>query len=449
MKKYDVIIVGGGPAGATCAISAHNTYPDKKIAVIRKDRVALIPCGIPYTLQSVESVDDDILPDGLIEKTGADLIIDEVVDKKGKTIRLKSGQKLAYDKLVLATGSSSTVPPIEGMDKEGVFLVRKNYEYLKRMRKFAEGVQEIVIIGGGYIGVEMADEALKAGKNVTVIELKDYLLPLSMDAEFGDKAREILETGGAEILLGEKVKSIKGDGKVWGVMLDDLFIPAQMVIVSTGSRPNLELAEKFGLACDPKYGILVNEYLRTSDGDIFAIGDCSAKQDFFTGEYSDVRLASTAMAEGRLVGSDLFKIKVIRKFMGVLGSFSSKVGETAFGVSGITEAKAKSMNLDYTVGEATTVDRHPGKLPGASKIHLKLIFARYSHVLLGAEIYGGDSVGEMVNMFSVMILNKMTDMDIDNLQIGTHPMLTASPVVYPVITATVDAINKWYASENN
>ena len=104
----------------------------------------------------------------------------------------------------------------------------------------------------------------------------------------------------------------------------------------------------------------------------------------------------------------------------------------------------KSMNLDYIVGESTTVDRHPGKLPGASKMHLKLIFAKYSHTLLGAQIYGGDSVGEMVNMFSVMILNKMTDMDIDNLQIGTHPLLTASPVVYPVITATVDAISKWY-----
>ena len=113
----------------------------------------------------------------------------------------------------------------------------------------------------------------------------------------------------------------------------------------------------------------------------------------------------------------------------------------------LTEEKAKEMNLDYTVGEAETVDRHPGKLPGASKLHLKLVFSRYSHTLLGAQMHGGDSVGELVNMFSVMILNKMTDMDIDNLQIGTHPLLSASPIVYPVINATVDAINKWYEYE--
>jgi len=96
------------------------------------------------------------------------------------------------------------------------------------------------------------------------------------------------------------------------------------------------------------------------------------------------------------------------------------------------------------VGQSTTVDRHPGKLPGASQLHIKLVFARYSHTLLGAQMYGGDSVGELVNMFSVMILNKMTDMDIDNLQIGTHPLLSASPIAYPVINTSVDAIKKWY-----
>ncbi|MBN2090469.1 pyridine nucleotide-disulfide oxidoreductase, partial [candidate division KSB1 bacterium] len=121
-----------------------------------------------------------------------------------------------------------------------------------------------------------------------------------------------------------------------------------------------------------------------------------------------------------------------------------KIGDVAFGVSGITEKKAIAMNLDYTVGMSTTVDKHPGKLPNASKMYLKLIFSRYSHSLLGAQMYGGDSVGELVNMFAVMILNKMTDMDIDNLQVGTHPLLTASPIAYPVITATVDAIKKWY-----
>lgn len=445
MKKYDVVIIGGGPAGVTCAISARNTYPDKSIALIRKEKMALIPCGIPYVVHSLSSVDEDILPDKLISNCGADLIIDEVTGKEDKTLKLESGNEIAYDKLVLALGSTPVIPPIKGIEKDGVFVVKKDRDYLEEMKEYIERSKNIVIVGGGYIGVEMADELMKEGKNVTVVEMLDRLLPTTMDREFGEKAEEILEAAGTKILVNHKVKAIVGEEAVTAVRLEDgEEISADLVIVSAGARPNVTLASKFGLAVHPRNGIWVNEYLRTFDKDIFAIGDCAAKYDFFTGEFSNIMLASTAMAEGRLVGSNLFGIKVMRKFIGVLGSFSTKIGNTAFGASGLTEEKAKEMNLAYTVGEAETIDRHPGKLPGASKLHLKLIYARYTHTLLGAQMYGGDSVGELVNMFSVMILNKMTDMDIDNLQIGTHPLLSASPIAYPVINATVDAIKKWY-----
>jgi len=296
--------------------------------------------------------------------------------------------------------------------------------------------------------VEMSAELSKAGKTVILVEMMDRLLPATMDHEFGKKAEEILVASGVRVITGEKVDAVLGESSVAGVALaNGEKVDADMAIVSVGAKPNLKLANAFGLAAHPKHGIWVNEYLRTQDKDIFAIGDCAAKFDFFTGEFSTVMLASTAMSEGRLVGANLFAIKAIRKFIGVLGSFSTKIGQTAFGTSGLTEEKAQAMNLDYVTGEATTVDRHPGKSPGASKLYLKLVFARHSHTLLGAQMTGGDSVGELVNLFSVMILNKMTDMDIDNLQIGTHPLLTASPVVYPVINASVDAIRKWYQYE--
>ena len=447
MEHYDVIIIGGGPAGVTCAISARNTYPDKKIALIRKESIPMIPCGIPYTLNTLNSVDDNILPDTPLKNAAVRIIEEEVIDinRIENKLELKSGKKLSFEKLVLATGSKPIQPKIEGIEKEGVYLVKKDRDYLVGLRKESAKANNILVVGGGYIGVEIADELLKAGKNVTLVEKMDCLLPVSMDEEFGMKAKEILEELGGKVILNRGVGKFTGDKNIDGAILDDgERVSADLAIVSVGYVPNTKLAEKFGIDFDEKKGILVDEYLRTSLKNIFAIGDCSAKSDFFTGDSSNIMLASTAMAEGRLVGSNLFSIKVIRKYQGVLGSFSTKLGDVAFGVSGINERRAKEKGLDYTIGEASAIDRHPGKLPGGSTLHLKLIFSTYSHTLLGAEMYGGNSVGELVNMFSVMILNKMTDMDIDTLQIGTHPLLTASPIAYPVINATVDAIKKWY-----
>lgn len=444
MQHYDIAIIGGGPAGVTCALSAKNIYPDKKIVLIRKESKPMIPCGIPYVFGTLDEVKDNILPDNPLIANQIEIINDEAIGRSDHKITLANNGDVEFEKLVIATGSKAVMPPIEGADKENVFLVRKDKEYLKNLKARINESEKIVILGGGYIGVEVADELLKAKKNVTIVEMMNVLLP-TMDEEFGNKVKEILENKGGKIVTGKSVQKILGNEKVNAVELNDgAIIDCDLLIVSCGYKPNVELADKFGLVCEQGKGILVDAYLRTSEKDVFAIGDCAAKYDFFTGEYSNIMLASTAMAEGRLVGSNLYSIKVVRQYAGVLGSFATKIGDTAFAVSGITERCAKARSLDYTVGIAKSVDRHPGKLPGASEVTVKLIFSTYSHTLMGAQIMGGDSIGEMINIMAVMILNKMTDIDINNLQIGTHPLLTASPIAYPIITATVDAIKKWY-----
>lgn len=444
MNKYDVVILGGGPAGIQSALSARSSYPNKSIALIRKDKISMIPCGIPYIFHRLESVDKNILPDTPLDNNNVDLIIGEVTGRDGKNLLLADGRKINYGKLVLAFGSKPAVIPIPGADKTGVYTIEKNYEYLLRLREIVGGARKPLIIGGGYVGVELADELVKAGKDVTLVEMMPSLLPGSMDAEFGDMVQDELEKQGCKIITGAKVDLITGEENVTGVDLSiGEHIDADLIIVSTGYKPDTDMAEKLGVDFEPKYGVITDEYLRTSVPDIFAAGDCTANRSSFTGEYSNVMLASTAMAQGRLAGSNLYSIDVIKNFSGNLSTFSTRIGDIALGATGLTETAAKEMGIAYFIGTSEGVNRHPGCLPGASKTRTKLLFAEKTHHLLGAQVSGGDSIGELVNMLSVIVQNKMTDMEIDTIQIGTHPLLTSSPMAYPVITATVNGILKW------
>ena len=447
MKKYDIVIIGGSAGGIMTALSARNTYPDKSVLVIRKEKIVMVPCGIPYVFNSLDNVEENIIPDSLLEKNKIDLIIDEVTeaDAAEKTVKLRNGQTISYDKLILAIGSKPRLPIIPGIDKKGVYTIPKDADYLKVLKDEFAKAEKITIVGGGFIGLEVADELLKAGKKVKIVEMMNQLLPNSFDKEYGEMVEEILRNEGAEIFTSTKVTEIKGGEKAEKVVLDNgKELDTDIVIMAAGYEPNTDLAEKMGLNILKGQGIIIDEYMRTSKSDVFALGDCTVKRDFLTGCYTNLMLASTAIAQGRLVGSNLYSIKVIKQFNGVLGTFSTKIGGTTFASVGLNEKMAERAGVEIITGVFETVDRHPGKLPGAHKQKVKLIFAKHSHILLGAQLCGGDSVGEMINMLSVMIQNKMSDIEIDTLQFGTHPMLTASPIAYPVVNATANAIQKWF-----
>lgn len=442
MKKSDIVVVGGSAAGLTAAITARKHYPEKDILLIRKEKIVPIPCGIPYIFGTVGSPQNNVIPDTPLQKNNVEIMIDEVteINREKKQVYTKSSENVSYDKLILATGSSPLMPPIPGLEKENVFPVYKDVEYLSKMQKVMNGAKNIAIIGGGFIGVEVSDEINKAGNHeVTIFEMLPHCLQLAFDPEICGKAEELLAERGIKIMAEQRVSSIEGNGAVKAVkMSDGKTIDADVVVVGIGTVSNVALAKKAELRLGPTGSIWVDRTMRTTDNDIFACGDCAEKISFFGGIPSKLKLASIACSEARIAGANLFGTR--RENVGTIGVFSSAIGAHAFAVAGLTEQFALANGYDVIAGAAEGPNRHPGSMPGAADQKVKLIFEKRTKVLIGAQMMGDTAVGELINVASACIQHKMTIDDIACFQMGTHPALTASPVSYQFVNAAESAL---------
>ena len=442
MIQTDVLILGG-LSGITAGISCRQHYPNKKVTLVRKEGTVLIPCGIPYIYGTVGGPQNNVIPDGLLQKNGIELIKGEavMVNRDKKIVTLKDNQTIVYEKLVFATGSTPFIPPIPGVDKKNVYAVKKEFDYLSGLYEEMKTVKDLVIIGGGFIGVEFADECRKGRDiNITVVEALPHCLQTAFDDEFCAEAELKLTEAGVKLLTDAKVETILGDTAVTGVQFcDGTLLKADMVILGIGAIPNTELAKKAGLRLGVKNAIKVNHYLQShTDPDIFACGDCAEKQSFFTGRTIGVMLASVATSEARIIGANLYS--PVHQNTGVISAFSTMINGRAFGVTGLTERMAKQAGIDYVIGTAEATDTHPGGMPDSSLVKVKLMFAKYTGELLGGSISGGRTVGEMVNLLSAAITHRMTANDIYKFQMGTHPALTPSPIAYPIVNAAGKAL---------
>jgi NADPH-dependent 2,4-dienoyl-CoA reductase/sulfur reductase-like enzyme len=441
-NKYDIVIIGGSASGFTAALTAKMLYKDKAVLLLKSEDKTLIPCGIPYLAATLESCDKDLMPYALLTNQGVKVVIDEVVDvdRNGKKVITASGNSYGYEKLILATGSLPFVPSsIEGVNLKNVFKVYKRYEEVEALQKALRSANKVVIIGGGFIGVELAEDLSNIKKDITIVEMLPHCLLLNFDEEFAIKAEEKLKQRGIKIITGRTVKKIYGKEKVEGIELENgEKISADVVVVSVGYRPNIELAKKIGLRIGD-YGVLVDEFMRTSDPSIFAVGDVAEKRHFLFGKSTSIMLASIACQEARVAVMNLYGARVSKRISGQIGVFSTRISDLALACVGITESLAKKENIEYVVGRSKVVNRHPAYLAGASETELKLIFLK-DGTLIGAQASCAcNEVAELVNAVAIAIQNKMKIDEVITMQYGGHPKLSASPVVNPVIMAALDA----------
>lgn len=451
MARSDVIVIGASAAGLTAAITARRHYPGKSVLVIRKEELVPIPCGIPYTFGVVGTPRKNLIPaDDVLAKNGIETAIGDVVsiDREKRTVTTAAGETFGYERLVLATGSVPTIPPIPGSDKANIFAIHKDVPYLEEVIAAMEKARSLCIVGCGFIGVEIAEECRRrrSDMEICIVEMLRHCLQLVYDPDFCAEAERSLEAQGISLLLDEKVASFEGDGAVTGVRLQSgKEVAADMVILGIGARASVGLAEAVGLEIGPTGGVEVNRYMQTDDPKIFACGDCAEKVSFFDGKPSGLKLASIATMEARIAGANLFATNRVN--MGVIGVYSTVLGDCAFAAAGLTEAQAKEKGFDAVVGEAESVNRHPGCMPGGSSLKVKLLFEAGSQVILGGQVTGAKSGGELINAISACIHKKMTADDIATFQTGTHPGLTASPIAYQLVNAAEMAIaNSWKLS---
>ena len=446
----DILIIGGGPAGGVTAVTAKMNHPEKEVLVVREFEKQLVPCAIPYIFgETLGSSDKDVASCGAAADMGISTLLGAIkdIDFKDK-IAFTGDEAISFDKLVFATGSKPFVHESlrHALALNGVFSVAKNKELIDKAKAYIEDKKSIVVVGTGFIGIEMAMELASIKKKVTVVGGSKHILKGAFDGEIAAQAEEILLSSGITFIGDDRVSAIidkNNDNIVNAVKLKSgKILDTEVVILATGYKPNTELAQKVGVSLGHYGGIWVDEYMRTENHDVFAVGDCSARRAFITKVPSKVMLASTSSSEGRVAGSSLYGLKYIKGFSGTIAIFSTIIGSTAFSSAGVTEDEAKEAGMDVVVGTFSGMNRHPATIPGAQKQFVKLVATRHGGQIIGGQIVGGNETGEMINIIGLMIESSQSLYHVMSMQVATQPMLTAAPTNYPIVMAAIMAIKK-------
>lgn len=437
-----VVIIGGGPAGRLIVHALHKSTQDFDVTLIKDEEINANRCAVPYGISDKKPVEKFCISNTLVTDFGAKLVIDyvESIDKDGQSVTTSSGQKFSYDHLVIATGSSPFIPPIPNINLKNIVNVRSKSD-MEQMREFAQQYKKCVIVGGGYIGIEVAVVMKQLGIETTVVEMQPHVLLMTMDDDFAETIEAHIVDKGVRVINNTQVTAFAGqDGNVSGVVLDNGdILPADFVIVSVGVKPNIALAEKTGIATS-RLGIVTNEYLETTAKNIYASGDCAEKKSFITGNPSMGEFGTNAVFMSKVVAANILGKKTT--FPGIINANASSAFDYTFGSAGLIAKAADREELDYVVGESDVMDMYP-MMDGVNMIKTKLVFDKKTRKLIGGSVLrkGHCSAGN-VDFISFAIQMGATIEDIIKYQYATHPELAAKPSDNTYMFAAQDAQKK-------
>lgn len=418
-----VLVIGGVAAGPKVACKIKRLDPEADVTVLEKGRfLSYAGCGLPYYVSGAVKEQKDLMstPVGVVRDAAFFLKVKGVkvleateaveIDRAGKRVRARGNGHpgdvwLDYDKLALATGARPVIPPIPGADLGNIFTLHgvPDAEAIKGLlaRKQA---REAVIVGGGLIGVETAEALAHVGCRVTMVELLPQVLRV-LDWEMAHLVERHMESHGVRVLTDTRVTAFAGDGSVSGVVTSRGQLPADLVVLAIGVRPNVDLARAAGLTIGPTGGVKVDDTQRTSDPDIYAVGDCAETTDLVTGQPCFVPLGSTANKQGRVAAINI--CGGADRFPGVLGSTVCRVFDFCVARTGLTEAAARQHGFNVVTVLVPDVDR-AHYMPGAKLVVTKLTVDAGTRKLLGAQVVGPGVAEKRVDVAATAITAGMT-----------------------------------------
>ncbi len=409
-----IAVIGCTHAGTAAIVNAAKLYPDAEITVYeRNDNISFLSCGIALYVGGVVkdpqgqfySSPEALAELGVKTKMLHDVQSVDIDNKKLKVMNLENKEVFedAFDKLILTVGSWPITPKIEGFELDNVVL-SKNFVHSNAIIEKAKKAKNIIVVGAGYIGVELVEAFEMQGKNVTLIDAEDRILSKYLDKEFTSVAEDAFEKRGVKLALGEKVVKFEGDGKVEKVITDKGEYEADLAIMCIGFKPNTELV-KGQVEMLPNGAIMVDEYMRTSREDVFAAGDSCAVIYNPTKEHRYIPLATNAVRMGTLVARNL--VKATTRYMGTQGTSGIKIYEHNIASTGLTEFSARLSGMDVKTVEVT--DNHrPEFMPTYDEVKVKLVYETESRRVVGAQLLSNTDLTQSINTMSVVIQNNMT-----------------------------------------
>jgi NADPH-dependent 2,4-dienoyl-CoA reductase/sulfur reductase-like enzyme/rhodanese-related sulfurtransferase len=445
-----ILIIGGVAAGTKAAAKLKRENRADEVTIITKSKdISYAGCGLPYYVGNVIKSRDHLIvntPTDFSGLTGVKVLTETEVtkinrsDKTVQTTDLTADQlsTFNYDKLIIATGAEPIKPPITGIDLKGVFFMRTPDDAVALKSALGGDVKRAIVVGGGFIGLEVAENLLHQNLKVSVLDMAEHILP-GFDPEIAEYVENHLANMGIMVFTNTKLEAILGTDKVEKVKTGKRDMKADAVVLSLGIRANTAFLKDTGIELMPNHTIKVNKHLQTNDENIYAIGDCACVTNFITKVPAWSPMGSSANTEGRITAKNINNKNIT--YSGVLGTGIAKLPELNVGRTGLTEAAAVKNGYDV-VSVIAVVDDKAHYYPGASNFIVKMIADKSNKKLLGIQVLGKGAVDKMIDIAVTALTLGATLDDLENMDFAYAPPF--STAIHPfshIINILLNKIN--------